>query len=442
MEHLLTHVLACMRMRKLGKGQSVVFCIPREIEQKILMRQDPESSSPGKITVSDVLCWTISETWLDLRRTVPLWLTQGVRFYEQDALWEQSTLLDSSYDHTVWAKKFLEAEAQSLEFRYRPRSALKSSQLVQRAGPEMRVEFENRCQEFGLKEFHSSSLQEEQERELSPETEREREVELPPQVEPRAHFCHDDLVHFVEHGKFPTNFTAFKPAFYSLSETSAAEHLDVSDYPSSIWATQDYCATVMMNEALDNVTDLFQRPVQWILTSKDANDVIDRLAIISPFEAHQLLRRIETCKMVTLHLYAPRTNHAFEPLDRLTLYTVPPQERKPTLPQGMMIELDIFAGQLYLSSFDEYATLCDMLGLARDLPDDEVVLGPDGFIPPGTVSGDIINKSAFKRSPVPFLKVLMKIRRNCEVIDKTHMGKILDGILLRQADFDEEKEMS
>ncbi|TFA98909.1 hypothetical protein CCMA1212_009268 [Trichoderma ghanense] len=432
-------VQACMRMRKLGKGQSVVFCIPREIEQKILMQRGSESSESGKITVSDVLCWTISETWLDLRRTVPLWLTQGVRFYDQVALWERNSAFDSSCDDTVWAKQFLEAEAQSLDFRYRPRAALESSQLVQRAGPEMMVEFEKRCQEFGLKELHSSSLQEEQERELSPETEREREVEPPPKLEPRAHSCHDDLVHFVEHGKFPTCFTAFRPAFYALRGTSAAEHFDMSDYPSSIWATQDFCETVMMNDTLDNVTDLFQRPVQWILTSSDADNVIDQVVIISPWEAHQLLGRIETSKMVTLHLYAPRTNFAFEPLDRLTLYTVPPRERKPTLPQLMLAELNIFAGQLYLSSFREYADLCDMLGLARGVPGDEVVLGPDGFIPPGIVVGDIINKSAFKKSPVPFLKVLMKIRRNCEAIDKTHMGKILNGTLLLSVDFDEGK---
>lgn len=27
--------MACMRMRKLGNGQSVVFCVPPEIEAKI-----------------------------------------------------------------------------------------------------------------------------------------------------------------------------------------------------------------------------------------------------------------------------------------------------------------------------------------------------------------------------------------------------------------------
>ncbi|KAK5993505.1 hypothetical protein PT974_06937 [Cladobotryum mycophilum] len=429
-------VQACMRMRKLGKGQSVVFCIPREIEQKILMQQRSELLATQKITVSDVLYWTISETWRDLQRTVPLWLTQGVRFYEQDAFWKQSTDSSGSDEKTEWAKQFLEDEAQSLDFRYRPRAGLESAQLIQRAGPAMRLEFQRRCEEFGLKDFRSSALQEEQERELSPETERERQVEPIPQVEPQKHSCHADLVHFIERGEFPTNFTTFKTAFQALGDTSAARHFDVREFHSSIWVTEDFSRTVRMNRSLNNCTDLFQRPVHWILTRNDPTNSISQLVIISPWEAHQLLGKIETCRNVTLRLYAPRNNLGFKPLDKLTLYTVPLRKKKPVLPHIMMVELNIFAGQLYLSSFQEYVQVCDKLGLAWSAPDDSVILGPDGFIPPGIIGGHIVNKSGFMKSPVQFLKVLItKIRRNCEVIERTHIGKVLDGVLLVQDDF-------
>jgi hypothetical protein len=66
-------VQACMRMRKLGRGQSVVFFIPREIEQKIrVLRGQEPSSSSANITVGDVICWAITETCADLRKAVPL----------------------------------------------------------------------------------------------------------------------------------------------------------------------------------------------------------------------------------------------------------------------------------------------------------------------------------------------------------------------------------
>lgn len=101
---LLTCEIACMRMRKLGRGQSVVFCIPRDIEQKIQAQRDPKSAT-GDISVSDVLCWAISETWRDLRRMVPLWLTQGVRYYEQEALWNEGENVHLTRKHGL--KSFL-----------------------------------------------------------------------------------------------------------------------------------------------------------------------------------------------------------------------------------------------------------------------------------------------------------------------------------------------
>lgn len=71
-------------MRKLGKGQSVVFCIPEEIQSKIYtVTGNPNDAG---INVSDVLMWAISETYADLRRSMPLWAMQGARFERQKAI--------------------------------------------------------------------------------------------------------------------------------------------------------------------------------------------------------------------------------------------------------------------------------------------------------------------------------------------------------------------
>ncbi|KAL7900457.1 hypothetical protein HDV64DRAFT_291009 [Trichoderma sp. TUCIM 5745] len=431
-------VQACMRMRKLGRGQSVVFYIPKDIEQKIQAQKGIKFSTE-EITISDVLCWAISETWHDLRRMVPLWLTQGVRYYEQEALWneeEQHIPLKGK-----WARKFLEPEAQSLDSRYRPNSGFASAELLKRARPAVKLQFERRCEEFGLIDFRSSSLQEEQERELSPETEQERQVEQPAHALPQKHTCHPDLRSFIRLGDFPVGSSAFKPAFQALKKTSAVQYFDLREFPSGVWVTEDFSNTVKMENMPGNGMDLFQRPVQWILTSKlEWSTAVSRLVIISPWEAQDLLPDIEASKFVTLHLYAPRSTLGFRPLDQLTLYTVPQRVEKPVIPLVMMVELNIFAGQLYLSSFQEYVEVCNKLGLAwSSANDDSVVLGPDGFIPPGVNVGHFVNKSGFTRSPVQFIKVLVaKIRRNCETVEKTHIGKILDGILLKEEDFEEE----
>ena|SRR5436190_1936640 len=81
-------IIACMRMRRLGKGQSVVICVPEEIKTKILARISKPSDS--RIDVSDALSWAISETYIDIRRNLPLWAVQGIRFQHQSAIWNEA----------------------------------------------------------------------------------------------------------------------------------------------------------------------------------------------------------------------------------------------------------------------------------------------------------------------------------------------------------------
>lgn len=66
-----------MRMRKLGKGQSVAFCSSMEVQRKII-----ESSGKARdatIQVADVLEWCIENTCAHTRMCIPLWATQGAR---------------------------------------------------------------------------------------------------------------------------------------------------------------------------------------------------------------------------------------------------------------------------------------------------------------------------------------------------------------------------
>jgi len=154
------------------------------------------------------------------------------------------------------------------------------------------------------------------------------------------------------------------------------------------------------------------------------------MAIISPFKAQELLELIGECWRVTLYIYAPRLNLGFRPLDALDLFS----EGKPfdslSVPRHLIVQLNLFAGQLCMRSFKKYTEVCDFLGLAWRPAEEGIVVRPDGFIV--LVHG----KKGFRKSPVKFLKVLIaKIRRNCEGTEKTHVGKILQGGLLEDKDF-------
>ncbi|CZR56907.1 uncharacterized protein PAC_06796 [Phialocephala subalpina] len=293
---------------------------------------------------------------------------------------------------------------------------------------------QERCEELDNLQFDSATLREEQERELSLEIEQERQVQKPAPARPATHHLHPDLVKFVSTGNLIPASKAYMPAFQAMRTTSAAAYLNVSQFPQDLLVTTDFANTIQVSNATSYVSDYYQRPVNWILTSTGApsSKTVKCMLIISPFEAQRIMPDVSVSKTTTLHLYAPRPTLGFRALDALDLFTVPSRPEL-ILPRHLVVLLNLFAGQLYLESFKEYIEVCELLGLAWDKSEEGCVVAADGFI----LQNDKV-KSTFKNSPTRFLKVLMtKVRRNCESIEKTHMGKILDGRLLTRADFEE-----
>ncbi|CAG1982711.1 unnamed protein product [Fusarium graminearum] len=324
-------VQACMRMRKLGKGQSVEFCVPWEIEQKIANLKTRESPGSRQVTIPDVLNWVISETCLDLRKAIPLWLNQG------------------GDDGPGWAEQFLEDESQTLDQRYRLRNGRVNLEVFLNKADYSKMDvLRARCDDFGMTELHTASLQEEQEQELSPETEQERQIEKPPAVEPETHSLSQSLTTWMQNGHVARHFnTENKSAFQTLYSTSAAGYVDLDNFPVNLRATSDFA----------NTKDL----------RKSTFDAISR---------------------------------------------------------DVALFLNLFSGQLYLSRFKDYTTICDLLGLAWDTDnaDNSVVLGPDGFIPPGT-EGKLV--------------LIEKIRQDGGSIEKTDIGKMFQGVRLLEYDFED-----
>ena len=420
-------------MRNLGKGQSVVFCVPKEIRSNIQALRGENDKSP--INVSDVLLWAVSETWSDTRRNIPLWAVQGTRFERQRELWQACREGESLHMTSMQAEKFLEPECQTLEQRYRPDHQERSAFYTASDHNHNLNLIWERCQMFEGLDAASSILQEEQERELAPEIESERQVQRPPVATPESHQIHPHVSLFVATGVLTRPSEAYQPAYHTLRNTSAASFLDVSQFPSSLLATNDFCTTVTIPLGSSFVADAFQRPVRWILMGKEsvACDLM-HMIIISPYEANFLMPEIRKSKFVTLHPYAPRQSRGFPSLDKFTLYTVPGDVHRGKIPDILRIQLMLFSGQLYLESYSEYQNLCAFLGVASVKTPAGLIVAADGFIKQSTQG----RRDGFSQSPLKFLEVLMsRIRKDCQAIGRTHIGKIVDGQLLFPADFHE-----
>ncbi|PPJ57158.1 hypothetical protein CBER1_08454 [Cercospora berteroae] len=427
---------AAMRMRRLGQGQTIVFCIPQEIQSKIC--ELTSKSGPKSITLADVLLWTISETHKEIRRCMPLWQVQGERFCRQASLWgERQENQDMSQD---LAERFQEDEAQSIEQRYRARQAQSQpTHLRDSSDGRLRL-IAQRCEEHDDLNLNASTLQEEQERELSPEIEQERQVQRPHAAEPAKHTLHKDVIAFAKQGTYSSTSSAYMPAFQALIDTSAAKGFQPAQLrkDANLLVSVDFVETIQRSGVSSYISDSFQRSVNWLLSTKTPKgDKIERILIISPFEANQLYPSMSRSK-ATLHLYKPRSNSGYVPLDRLDFHTVPIQS-VPIVPRSLAVQLNLFAGQLYISSYEDYLEICKFLGLStRAVTEGMAGWQQDatGFIL-GDDQGRRGGESGLEKSPVNFMKVLMaKIRKNGESIAKTQMGELLEGKLFQQSDFE------
>ncbi|KAJ8121689.1 hypothetical protein ONZ43_g1923 [Nemania bipapillata] len=424
-------VQACMRMRLLGEGQSVVFCVPQEIATKIRQASEKkQSTDEPKVSVSDILTWAITETWDDANRNNVLWAAQGRRYEKNKGLWADCHAAGDILTKEL-AEQFLEDEAQSLEDRYRP------VQHNHDDTSEPDDDITRRCQQFNTLRSTTAILQEEQERELAPEIEEERQDERPPLATPGDHSVHQDVRAFVRTGNIVEGSDGYMNSFMALQRTSAASFFDVSTLRSGLLVSKDFAQTIETTTNSRDQLDGYQRPVQWVLTaSKGPHGDVVRMMILSPYEANELLPEIQNSKCVALHLYAPRPNLGYPSLDKLDLYTVPEALKDREIPRRFITALNLFSGQLYISSFEDYVDICKFLGLSWEPTKDGEIIGADGFMFQDS-AGRVGGESGLSASPVKFFKTLFtKIRRNCEGIDKTHMGKILDNQLLSRPDFE------
>ena len=431
-------------MRKLGKGQSVMFCAPKEVERKI--RECVGKGVNGVIEVADVLRWSIQETCISTRRCVPLWAIQGVRHQRRQLAWPTSLGTVDSSTAVNAAKQLLEPEAKSLEERYGfARTGIEEQIVLHDHNDELHLNrkdqldaIRNKCDEFGISSFSSAKLQEEQERELSPENEKERQVERPPQAKALVHKVHHDVRAFVKNGILDRTSAAFQPAFQVLERTSARKHLEKEAWPSHLLVTHDFARTIETSK--QHHLDDYLRPVHWIATCRHigtARGIADAV-ILSPFEANELLPSIRLKKAVTLHVYSPRANRSVRSLEGLSFCAVPPVPKSWPV-QPFVIELNLFAGQLYLSSHDEYLSLCQFLGLSSRRPRNGVHPEADGFIKHGErgIQDPIMARECrFRQSPVEFLRISMALRRKGQEFKKSHMGGLLHGELLAEDRFE------
>lgn len=417
-------------MRKLGHGQSVMFFAPAEIDKQI-RRVSPLGSLPKPGTLN-VLHWAMIQTCHDLQHNVSHWARQGV---EHNRTSEAEKQYNETNDIAVLEKGWKAPESRTLEQLYGiPHPSSSSS-----PGFTTRVRsiqsLNDRLNFLGVQVLEDPSMNEEQEREVSQEVQLEREIQRPPKRKPATHSIHHTLTTFVRTGSVPRDLLGIIPLFRPLE--SFGSHI-LSSWSESLFATEDFCNTITKSSRAQ--IDDYMRPLNWILSSHNGG-----LVVISPYEANALIPEIRGSKIVRLHVFTPRITKSMKSFSDLRFYTLPALPTSNQLPPSplVQIQLNLWAGQLYLQDYNEYRWLCAFLGICLDTGGHggkEIPVQSDGFVMPSDRQVLVRTRPeyaicGFPSSPVNMLKELISHRRKGMAYLRTHLGQVLHARQLNPDDF-------
>lgn len=352
-------VQACMRLRKLAQGQTLMYLAPPEVHQDILATT---GKSGGRLDGYDVVAWCLVQSCLSIERSQPLRVMQGLNHHRRQLAMKnfrasigklREPLGATASLWEAFADRFREKEEQTLDDLYGPKSAAKDIFGDLQDSEEIR-QLRAIWKSLDPSTASIASMREEHEREVAVEVEQESQIQRPPKAEPLNPAVDERLIRFVHAGSLGS-FEPFAKVFDHTSSCSSAKEPEAVLVWSNVRATRDYLNTVV--HPTNGFCDHYFRPANWVLTSKHET-YATALLLISQYEVNELLNEIHSpSSHVNLHIYEPRVTKSMRSVDNArggSQVKSRSVQNWQTLSGGLRQELNSFAGQLYFNSYLDY----------------------------------------------------------------------------------------
>lgn len=413
-------VQAAMRLRRLGSTQSVVFFAPPEVHQSIL--DVCKKTCSTAINSSHIVSWLLEQTCRVNEQLQNLYLAQGTDFcHRMNAQWGNPELFTNKSHRKAYLRAIQHPERQTLEQLYGGMAVTKPSS-TELSSSELKTFMEElskqtRAANSKGNAIHSSMLEEvEQEREVEFQVEEVRQIQKPTHYKALAFpGLHAAISHFAKTGNLVGGH-GYEHAFAALARTNIGRKYNVSHTRSQLFVSAEFMRTVKFEK--HPVNDNFLRPVEWILW----NSCNKTALIVIPEEAELLIPIIRAKKQAKVHLIAyaaPVTKNMLQ-FSQLLYYVLPRLPVSYTIPDWLLIEVGIFAGQLYID-FPQYTSLSRYLQLAHK--SDAGVLHDGNQEHVGICTTNVFS----------FLLDWLTIRRKGQDIMDTPIGYICQGRLLHES---------
>ncbi|KAH8801965.1 hypothetical protein DL96DRAFT_1774481, partial [Flagelloscypha sp. PMI_526] len=418
-------VQGCMRMRQLASGQSLVFFAPPDVDDAILFTSGKTTND--RITVEDVVMWAMLETCKDIEHNAPIWAIQGLDYQQRrDAL--DSYPKEPSSLRNTW----LQLESKSLHDMYHP------GVLDKRLHHAFEIPMlEQNLTRLGIirSAIHSSAIDEEQEREVTHEVEAEPEITRPTPPIPAVPFFNRALLHLACNGELSRDIFLSVDQYLWVHferQWTTCKQANRNAFHKNILISLDFTRTVKDGHPVE-----FMQPVRWILVHYPSSPIDGPvLIILSQFEANSLLPYADQFKQCKLHSYVATASSGIRPFDKFDFLPIPANSTSPSprLPQSLVAQLNLFAGQLYPTSYQDYLAMAHFLGF-------DIIrkcrASPDGFVAPQNRIHNVslMQECAFVTSPLSFFRQLFSLRRKAQVFHDTPVGFLLGGWLMSKEQY-------
>ena len=408
-----------MRLRQLGKGHSLLFVAPPEVHSDIIRVSrctNPSTPDPSRMDGYHVIQWALEQSCLQIERNRSLWALQGLNFYTRVAIMDQFQKSCSSTNQQATpaklqeaASNFIEMEHQSLNDLYAPlalhgENTPNSLIDMNRSNTNPQVKKLIKIwDQIDPNSSRTASVHEEHEREVAHEVESEIQIERPPKATPYNRAVDLRIKAFILYAS-EENLRVF-PTTAILKHTSITQAK--TNNPPLFWnhlhVSTDFAQTVQ-----HDILDQYLRPVHWILVPKTLP--IESLLLISQYEANQLMHDIlSPSSSVLLLNYEPRVTRSMLSVEASSYPSTPlEKEAWGRFTPELMLELHLFAGQLYLNTYEDYMLL------VRELGDAKSEVAPT----------------------VGMVKEWMGMRRKGHNYLQTHIGQVVSGRGVARAMFD------
>ncbi|EGG19502.1 hypothetical protein DFA_00080 [Cavenderia fasciculata] len=388
---------ACMRMRKLGQGQTISILISKNLGIELKNERgelEPLSKSPE---IQDILKWTIQNTIDTITDSFIQWTFQGMMNARSKSAISLLAMDNVENKRSIFSRLVAFPENLSLYDMY---SSLyrqeKGNAVVSSMRSNLEKTFENdvgNAKVFKLldkmhskqsiqicryaedkiedQKIFSNMVDEEQEREFEVEVENEIERQLPPKVEPYEEVI-SKVWNDVLTGKTNiSNCPIFLPIKDIFKKTLVWQCLEIQKecFSPSILATQNFTKTVVHdNNVVDNIDDFVKQInytlVVWngdspniiVLSMKEANHLINLLDQLEQNNDIPIFASIHQ----TIQRERPTQTEYFN-----KLYTRLPTNYNIQSIDPLLNQLNVLNGSKY---FDNLADIYQFLGIFRCKP--------------------------------------------------------------------------